>query len=110
MDADPKNKENWGAPDFKDFLGWTAETASSISVLQGDKKAITPHQVEAIAQYCQNEPYSIMLTAQVETARENVVGNWMCQAKFEEYLDKLKKRKVNEGDESWASVVSPYKT
>ena len=43
-----------------------------------------------------------------EEERRKFTRENMCQAKFEEYFEELKKKKIKEGDESWADATSPY--
>ncbi|KAH6663474.1 hypothetical protein B0J14DRAFT_683117 [Halenospora varia] len=86
-------------------------------VHRADGKNISPHQLEALSHYCWRFSNN-MISADDSfcwsrgvdrlRARKNCIEKYLCRERFESYLEQYKKDMVAEGDESWASVRSPY--
>jgi hypothetical protein len=97
---------------------WDVGPVGSVLVGRADGKDITPHQVETLALYCReklepgmkevNEDSVIFGNVDEKGERRKFIKENMCQAKFEEFFEDLKKEKIEEGDESWADATSPY--
>ncbi|KAH0556756.1 hypothetical protein GP486_005453 [Trichoglossum hirsutum] len=98
------NSQEWGrAP-----LHWQNEVGSMM-VVHKDGKDLTPHQVEALAYYCQFKLQPVFEDSigagSVQRTRKEVVSQFLTRNMFEEFFDIFKRE---QSDKSWLAETSPY--
>jgi hypothetical protein len=113
LDANTRSK-GWG---FADKELWDRDTGPVLVVRQ-DRKNITTKQVEVLAHFCRCELSPAMRkgfyerhdASEEETwkANEEFAKSNMCRKRFEEFFEKFRVLKIDGGDMTWKSVVSPY--
>lgn len=115
LDLDGNVGTIWGLPHT---FEWDCGLEGSVLVIRKDGKDISPHQVEALVEYCRQRLMPEMQDEEAvaglsedeledydkEEERKKFIKEKMCQSKFEEF----KAEKVEEGDGSWDAEISPF--
>ncbi|KAH9213754.1 hypothetical protein DL95DRAFT_505104 [Leptodontidium sp. 2 PMI_412] len=135
INANPEeSNQGWGWADIKN---WDSGTEPTVLVTRSDKKPISARQVEVLIEYIRgvvqwamesdeiDEEYEKMqekfdndeITATEffefeennteENRRKRVIEEYMKSDRFEKFIEKFKKEKLEDGDTTWADVVSP---
>ncbi|KAF7934762.1 uncharacterized protein EAE98_002807 [Botrytis deweyae] len=115
LTIDPED-ESWGGLSPKDMVRFPLQEIGSFQVVRKDKKSITVHQVEVIANYFRRVVYFEMgnLIHRYKDARpptvekEKVTKGLLNRDAFEKYFGEFKKAKIEGGDQSWADAISPF--
>jgi len=109
----------WG---FSDMIEYDLRPGSVV-VVRADRKDLCPKQIEALGDFCHfgylcdartqfREDLEAMkrdfTSEEMSNLRAKFLKEHLNQAVFEVFFDKLKRRKIEAGDSSWASAVSPY--
>lgn len=102
MGADLTSEEEWRSADFG-LIG-------SVLVVREDGKDVTRHQVEAMVRFCRDKLLGGMIDVDNVgmEARMRIVEEEMWRARFEEFFEGMRKRRIAKGDGSWETAVSPY--
>ncbi|KAK0111867.1 hypothetical protein ONS96_001135 [Cadophora gregata f. sp. sojae] len=114
-----KTWRHWGMPDS----GYTGQSGTGkifgrVLVVREDMKDITPQQIEAIASFFRqevapkmrkagNERLSKLSAKSAQIEGKKKLTDLVSRAKFEEFFDKFKAKKIKSGDTSWEQATVP---
>ncbi|KAF7959541.1 hypothetical protein EAE96_001157 [Botrytis aclada] len=115
LTIDPED-ESWGGLSPRDMVRFPLQEIGSFQVVRKDRKSITVHQVEAIANYFRRVVYVGMgnLVHRYKDGRpptverEKVTMDLLNRDAFEKYFAEFKKAKIGGGDKSWSDAISPF--
>jgi hypothetical protein len=92
----------------------------NVIIARQDQKPITPEQVESLVEFLLSKILPAFCTFDIAAthgdladgaltmAREEYVKKNICKARFLDFFQEFKQRKIGEGGEAWASAVSFY--
>lgn len=107
---------------FVDRDEWDQEVGR-VLVVRKDRKDIAVHLVEAMVYFSRDVIHPLILKhrrvteespptqlslEELSQGRTQLVQSQICRTKFEEFFQRFKQGKVDDGDTSWAEDVSPY--
>ncbi|KAF7896806.1 uncharacterized protein EAF01_009209 [Botrytis porri] len=115
LTIDPEDK-SWGGLSPRDMMGFPLQEIGSFQVVRKDKKSITVHQVEVVANYFRRVVYVEMgnliheykdgISPTVE--KEKVTKDLLNRDALDRYFEEFKKAKIEAGDQSWTGAISPF--
>ncbi|KAE8441728.1 hypothetical protein EG329_004514 [Mollisiaceae sp. DMI_Dod_QoI] len=114
--AVPSENSTWNRPrlyPLRPWLEFQLGYSSSVTVYRKDGKDLTEHHIEALISYCKEVLHVAMKDEENENdknAKQAIVDTYMTGAKFCEYFEKLKGKKLAAGDMSWADAAPPICT
>jgi hypothetical protein len=91
-------------------LKWDNGMDKTALIARKDFKDLTPQQLEALVEFIEREIDLAMISEDgimPRKEREAVVEVYMKSSKFDDFFDKLKVKKLAEGDLSWTEAISP---
>jgi hypothetical protein len=106
FNADIEDTLKWGMVDLK----WDNGMDKTALIARKDFKDLTPQQLEALVEFIEREIDLAMISEDgimPRKEREAVVEVYMKSSKFDDFFDKLKVKKLAEGDLSWTEAISP---